>query len=155
MKSSLFFKNAKLLNQKLSIIPLIYGSSGLEYITGESLDACDIDILIPEVFINDRWNELKKVLDDAGYVLTDEHEHTFKKEGIDYSYASLEELKPFAGISPFELEEKEKEDARFLVLSLEQYKKVYLKSQKDGYRINVRKKKDSEKLSFIEGYLKR
>jgi hypothetical protein len=33
--------------------------------------------------------------------------------------------------------------------------KVYNKSIEDGYRINVRKKKDSEKIKFIEALLKK
>ena len=46
MKKSIFFENAKLLSDKLAIIPLMYGSLGLEYITDQSLNADDIDILI-------------------------------------------------------------------------------------------------------------
>ena len=57
----------------------MYGSLGLEYITGESLNVDDIDILIPGVFVNERWNEFKSVLLDEGYTLFDEHEHTFQK----------------------------------------------------------------------------
>ncbi|MBR2500315.1 MAG: hypothetical protein IKB60_04470 [Clostridia bacterium] len=50
MKKALFFENAKLLREKFDIIPLMYGSLVLEYITDKQLNADDIDILIPEVF---------------------------------------------------------------------------------------------------------
>ncbi len=43
----------------------------------------------------------------------------------------------------------------FKKLSLEQYLKVYTASSKDGYRVNVRQKKDNEKLAFIKDRLKR
>lgn len=122
MKIFSFFENAKLLLDKLQIIPLMYGSLGLEYITGKNLNADDIDILLPKVYINERWDEFKTVLMNEGYALIDEHEHTFQKNGICYSYAQIEELKTFAGI--------------------------------DGYRINVREKKDNEKIAFIEKQLK-
>jgi len=149
-----FFKNAKLLNDKFEILPLMYGSLGLEYITGENLDADDIDILIPKTFINERWEEFVNVLEKEGYLLIDAHEHTFEKEGIHYSYAQLEELEQFAGIRETEISVVCKADARFRVLSLEQYLKVYQASAKDGYRIQVREKKDYEKIRFIEGRMK-
>ena len=149
-----FFENAKLLNRKFAIVPLMYGSLGLEYITGENLHADDIDILIPRTFINEQWEEFAMALEKEGYVLIDEHEHTFEKNGIHYSYAQIEELEHFAGISGAEIEVMCKEDAKFRVLSLEQYLKVYQASAKDGYRIQVREKKDHEKIAFIEGRMR-
>ena len=148
-----FFENVKLLNQYFEISPLMFGSLGLEYITGESLEADDIDILIPEIFLNEKWKEFKRVLSDNGYVLVDEHEHTFLKNGNHFSYASIEGLEPFAGIDLSEIEQRSYGEICFKVLSLEQYLKVYCASVKDGYRINVRQKKDNEKIEFIKKHL--
>ena len=145
-----FLKNAKLLNEKFGIVPLMYGSLGLEYITGENLNADDIDILISKVFVNERWGDFVNILESEGYVLIDAHEHTFEKNNIHYSYAQLEELEQFAGISVAEIDVVCKDDVRFRLLSLEQYLKVYRASAKDGYRIQVREKKDYEKIEFIE-----
>ena len=154
MKKALFFENAKLLAEMFGIIPLMYGSLGLEYITDKSFSADDIDILIPEVFLNVHWCEFKKSLENKGYVLLDEHEHTFQKNNVLYSYASVEELESFAGIKISEIKQHLKENVQFCLLTLEQYLKVYTASSKDGYRVNVRKKKDSEKIAFIENWLK-
>lgn len=154
MKKTMFFENAKLLYEKFGIIPLMYGSLGLEYITDENLNSDDIDILIPSIFVNEKWNAFKNALTDAGYILFDEHEHTFQKEKICYSYASFEELETFAKINLSDIETKNESGAQFKVLSLEQYLKVYTASSKDGYRINVRKKKDAEKILFIHKHLK-
>lgn len=155
MKSALFFENARLLNERLKITPLMYGSTGLEYITGENLNSDDIDILVPEVFLSGRWDEFKNLVAENGYVLFDEHEHAFKKNGICYAYAAIEELEAFAGISTAEIADRSENKIRFKVLSLEQYLKVYQASSKDGYRTNVRQKKDNEKISFIEERLKK
>lgn len=57
MKKEAFLENARLLWQAFGIVPLLYGSLGLEYLTGENLHADSIDILIPEVFLHDRWCE--------------------------------------------------------------------------------------------------
>ena len=154
MKKALFFENAKLLNEKFHIIPLMYGSLGLEHLTGESLDADDIDILVPKAYVTDRWDEFKEILTNEGYVLFDEHEHTFGKDGVFYSYAALEELEAFAGIKLSDISIQSNDAVQFRLLSLEQYLMVYSSSVKDGYRVNVRQKKDKEKIEFIEGLVK-
>ncbi len=154
MKKTKFFENAKLLYDSFEIIPLMYGSLGLEYITNENLNSDDIDILIPNVFVNEKWDEFKDVLIENGYVLIDEHEHTFRKYEFYYSYASFEELESFAKINLSDIECKKDFGVQFKVLALEQYLKVYSASVKDGYRVNVRKKKDNDKITFIEKKLK-
>ena len=153
MKKAMFFENAKLLYDKFGIVPLMYGSLGLEYITNVSLNADDIDILISEIFITDRWNEFKDFLISEGYVLTDEHEHTFVRDGVAYSYADIEDLESFAGIRMKDIEMREADGVNFLMLSLEQYLAVYKQSSNDGYRVNVRQKKDADKIRFIESKL--
>ena len=152
-KFNLFLENARHLSDKFGIVPLLYGSLGLEYLTGAVLGADDIDILIPRVFITDRWYEFKALLEAQGYVLVDEHEHTFVRDGVAYSYADIEDLESFAGINTEAIEMHEVDGVRFMLLSLEQYLAVYRKSSKDGYRVNVRQKKDADKIRFIESKL--
>lgn len=148
-----FFHNAELLWNYLGITPLLYGSLGLELITGESLNADDIDVLVPEAFLTDRWTLFRSFLESKGYKLTDEHEHSFEKDGIAFSYASLEELEVFAGVPIDQIEIRRQKGIPYRILSLSQYLSVYRASEKDGYRINVRKKKDAEKIAFIESRL--
>ena len=154
-KFNLFLENAQLLSDKFNIVPLLYGSLGLEYLTGDALGADDIDMLVPREFITERWNEFKAILEVQGYALTDEHEHTFVRDGVAYSYADIEDLESFAGINTeaIEMQMHEVDDIRFLLLSLEQYLAVYRQSSKDGYRVNVRQKKDAVKIRFIESKL--
>lgn len=152
-KFNLFLENARLLSDKFGIVPLLYGSLGLEYLTGEALGSDDIDILVPCVFITERWHEFKALLEAQGYVLVDEHEHTFSRDSVAYSYADIEDLESFAGINTEDIEMHEADGVRFLLLSLEQYLAVYKQSSKDGYRVNVRQKKDADKIRFIESKL--
>lgn len=152
-KFNLFIENARLLSDKFNIVPLLYGSLGLEYLTGDALGSDDIDILVPRVFITDRWQEFKAGLEEHGYVLADEHEHTFVRDGVAYSYADIEDLESFAGIHAEDIEMHEVDGVRFMLLTLEQYLAVYQKSSKDGYRVNVRQKKDADKIRFIESKL--
>ena len=152
-KLNLFLENAWFLSDKFGIVPLLYGSLGLECLTGDVLGVDDIDILVPRVFITERWHEFKALLEAQGYVLVDEHEHTFVRDGVAYSYADIEDLEPFAGINTETIEMHEVDGVRFMLLSLEQYLVVYQKSSKDGYRVNVRQKKDADKIRFIESKL--
>ena len=152
-KFNLFLENARFLSDKFDIVPLLYGSLGLEYLTGDALNADDIDILVPRVFIKERWCEFKVLLEVQGYVLVDEHEHTFVRDGVAYSYADIEDLESFAGIRMKDIKMHEANGVHFLLLSLEQYLAVYQKSSKDGYRVNVRQKKDADKIRFIESKL--
>ena len=152
-KFNLFLENARLLSDKFDIVPLLYGSLGLEYLTGDVLGVDDIDILVPRVFITERWHEFKSLLEAQGYVLADEHEHTFVRDGVAYSYADIEDLESFVGINTEDIDVHEVNGVRFLLLSLEQYLAVYKKSSKDGYRVNVRQKKDADKIRFIESKL--
>ena len=39
-KFNLFLENARLLSDKFGIVPLLYGSLGLEYLTGDALGVC-------------------------------------------------------------------------------------------------------------------
>ena len=152
-KFNLVLENARLLSDKLGIVPLLYGSLGLEYLTGDALCSDDIDILVPCVFITELWHEFKALLEAQGYVLVDEHEHTFARDGVAYSYADIEDLESFAGIRTKDIEMCEADGVSFLLLSLEQYLAVYRQSSKDGYRANVRQKKDAVKIRFIESKL--
>ena len=62
MKKKAFFENAKILNDEFNVSPLMYGSLGLEYISDEDLNSDDIDILIPSVYLNEKWNMFIDVL---------------------------------------------------------------------------------------------
>lgn len=151
-----FLKNTQELNTEFRIVPLLYGSLGLEILTNSSLNSDDIDILIPERFVKGQdWNNFKEYLENNNYILIDEHEHTFRKDNIDYSYASIENLKEFADINIEEIPNYEDNNSKFLLLTLEQYLKVYKKSAQDGYRVNKKEKQDGQKIKFIEEQLQK
>lgn len=55
-----FINIAKTFNKELGIIPLLYGSLGLEKVTGLDFSPEDIDLLIPLIFLEEKWEKLKK-----------------------------------------------------------------------------------------------
>lgn len=152
-----FLENTSKLNNKFGIVPVLYGSLALEVLTDESLNSDDIDILIPEIYIKgNRWSEFKEYQESQGYILIDEHEHTFEKENIHYSYATIEHLKSFAGIDISEISSYEEGTSKFKIPTLEQFLIVYQQSLLDEYRVNVfkKKQKDQDKIEFIKKSIK-
>ena len=149
MKKKEFLYIAGLLNEKLHIVPLLFGSLGLEQRLNTNLNADDIDVLIPEVFLNEKWNSVVTIMNDNGYVLYDLHEHAFEKSGLNVAFASIENLTPFAGINLTKIPVIEEVGVRYYLLDLQDYLKVYIASSNDGYRKNIKNKKDEQKIELI------
>lgn len=146
----LFLETAELLHRQFGFLSLLYGSVGLECLTGASFHADDIDILIPGRYLTGTyWHALLDCLTQHGYHLTDLREHTFHKDGVAYAFADVEGLAEFAGIDPQAITVRSTAGVPFLLLSPEQYLRVYERSAQDGYRIHVRKKKDAQKIDWI------
>ena len=155
MKRKEFLHIAEELNKTLDITPLLFGSLGLEQRLHASLNADDIDVLIPEAFLNDKWDGIVALMSDNGYILYDLHEHAFEKSGISVAFASIESLTPFAGVDIAHIPVIEESGVRYYLLSLEDYLKVYTASSKDGYRKNQKNKNDEAKIRLIKEALGR
>ncbi len=150
MKKAEFLRIAGRLNDQLEVTPLLFGSLGLEQRLHADLSADDIDILVPEAFLAERWRDLSAVMEEDGYVLCDADEHEFERDGLSAAFAALESLAPFAGVDLAKIPAVEEAGVRYLLLGLEDYLKVYTASSKDGYRKNTKHKNDSEKIERIK-----
>lgn len=148
-KKKEFLQIAKELNEKLNVVPLLFGSLGLEQRLNVSLNAEDIDVLIPEQFLNEKWQCIVDAMDDNSYVLYDLHEHAFEKEGISLAYASIESLAPFANVDIASIPIINEDDVQYYLLDLQDYLKVYTASSKDGYRKSIKNKQDNQKIVLI------
>ncbi|MCM1022540.1 MAG: hypothetical protein NC395_00595 [Prevotella sp.] len=144
-----FTEIAKKFNEKLGIEPLLFGSLGLEQRLGTNLNADDIDVLIPEIFLNENWDGVVKIMSENGWRLYDIHEHAFEKNGLSIAFAAIESLVPFAGVNLEKIPVIGEGGTCYKLLELEDYLKVYTASLKDGYRKNVKNKNDSQKIDLI------
>lgn len=153
MKKKEFLYIAGLLNEKLHVVPLLFGSLGLEQRLHTNLNADDIDVLIPEIFLHEKWDSIVSIMNNNGYVLYDLHEHAFEKSGLSVAFASIESLVPFAGINLAKIPIIEETGIRYYLLELQDYLKVYTASSKDGYRKNIKNKKDEQKIKLINKVL--
>ena len=150
MKYAEFLRIAAGLNTELGVTPLLFGSLGLERRLNADLQADDIDVLLPELFLRERWAELTAFMERAGYRLYDPHEHAFERAGVSAAFASLENLRPFAGIDITAIPALCDGGARYLLLTLEDYLRVYTASAQDGYRKRVKHKQDELKIALIQ-----
>ncbi len=148
-----FIRIAGILNQKFSVVPVLYGSLGLKQCIDYDGKVNDIDILIPARLLNSEWKELLDLMSKDGYLLINKNEHEFSNEKFKVAFADEENLTRDISIDPKELEVVELSDTKFKVLSAEQYMKVYEYSAKDGYRKATRGKDDIKKIDIIRKYL--
>lgn len=147
-----FLHLALRLNEELGIAPLLFGSLGLGLRLGMDLEAHDIDVLVPEHYLGDGWDELITIMQDDGYVLYDLHEHAFRRHGASVAFASLESLAPFAGVDVDAIPVIGHGAIRYRLLELPDYLKVYSASLLDGYR--RKRKDDRHKIDLINRALR-
>ena len=149
MKYDVFLSVAAMLNQRFRVIPLLFGSLGLERRLGIPMNPDDIDVLIPEKFLTSNWQLTVTLMAEAGYVLRDEAEHEFAKDAIKIAFASIENLAPFAGIDIQKIPQIRDNGVIYFLPELPDYLKVYEASSRDGYRKNVKHKQDQQKINLI------
>jgi len=153
-KFEVFLKVAKELNRSLGIIPILYGSLGLYKIIGEYGECNDIDILVPDEFVNGRWNELIDLMKKAGFELKDEYEHKFICDSEIVAFGKQDDLTKRIGLDPDNLKVSNVGDAKFKELFVENYLFAYKLMLRDSCRQEKRGKADQEKIAMIQKYLR-
>ncbi|MFA4975336.1 MAG: hypothetical protein WC839_01815 [Candidatus Paceibacterota bacterium] len=138
--------------KELNIKPVIYGSFGVANYLGNFKDFEDIDLLIEDEFVNDRWEEFKNLFESRGFSLINEKEHEFEFEGKKVGFASKNILIRDKIINDF-LELVQYKNRDTLTLTPKSFLKAYRFSVKDGYRINTRGKKDHGIIEKLEVYI--
>ncbi len=154
-KIEAFFEVAEKLNAELQITPLLFGSLGLEQRLGVDLNADDVDVLIPEYYLNDDWKEICAIMEEMGYRLYDLHEHAFKRDGVSVAFAAIDSLGPFAGVDISKIPMVNNGNVQYLLLGLMDYLNVYKASSKDSYRADKNNQKDLVKIQLIEEILRK
>ncbi|QHJ69603.1 hypothetical protein [Planococcus halotolerans] len=148
-----FTSVCKVLNDELHITPVLYGSLGLAKTTGTDFSPQDIDILVPLIFLENRWGALCGVMERLGYELADLREHEFHNGETQIGFSFMEDLKSFADIDYLNLAAGEEDGAAYYTLNAADYFKVYKKSSEDGYRRTKNDQKDLKKLKVLQQIL--
>lgn len=158
-KAYVFFDLAAKMNKKFSVIPLLYGSLGLQLQVEKDLSPDDIDICVPQHLyrFGERWDDLRAFMESEGYTLIDLHEHVFEKGDIHINFSAIDGFAPnsipsieaFVGIDPMDIPVKQTEGAVYRLLTIEQYYTVYSKSLEDNYRSDDSGHKDQGKVDLL------
>jgi len=149
-KFEIFREIAEVLNKKLGVVPVLYGSLGLSRLIKENITINDIDILVPDEFVGEKWGELKKIVEKLGFELSDVSEHEFIRNGQKIAFAEYNNLAD-VDLTIGDLKQSEENGISFYELNLEQYLAVYRYCLHDGYRQT--KHSDKEKIALIERYI--
>jgi hypothetical protein len=138
---------------ELNIKPVVYGSFGVSLYLGDFKKFEDIDILIEDEFVNNKWVEFRKLFESKGFDLINEKEHEFELDGKRVGFASKNILiRDKIIIDYLQLIPYKTKNA--LTLSPADFLKAYKFSVKDGYRIKKRGKKDKDIIKKLEIYIK-
>jgi hypothetical protein len=152
-KFNTFLEASKQMNEELDIIPILYGSLGLNRAIGEFATVNDIDALIPDVFISERWNELHILMKTLGFELRDIKEHEFARNGIIIAFAGESESVGLIGTKSEDLPITEINSVKFKEFTPEQYLVMYRRFSRNGYRRKKKGEADQRKIQLIEEYL--
>lgn len=149
-----FLEIGRMLNESLAVVPVLYGSLGLDRLLCAPITVGDIDLLVPRSILAERWALLVNELRRREFTLLDMDEHEFARDGgVHVMFAAEEDLLCFAGIDAHVLPELEDAGVRFRSLDLWQFRAVYTASSQDGYRRGKRGDADLTKVALIDSEL--
>ena len=134
-KFNIFLEIAKKLNE-CKIEPILYGSLGLYRLIGELDTIHDIDIIIPNENLIDKFEELKNAMAELGYRQDMRYPHEFTKGDGQIGFEPESDLKEL-GISSGEIKTVTVGGIKFRELTKENFLVVY-RSYKKVYQGKMR-----------------
>ena len=149
-KFEIFLEVAEALNKSFQVVPILYGSLGLYRVIQRPGTVNDIDILVPDEFVNDKWENLIELAESLGFKLKDEHEHEFERDRKLVAFATELDLAKMANVKPDDLKISIVDGVKFKELSPEQYLEIYQLMLRDNYRQEKRGTADQEKIALLK-----
>lgn len=150
-KFKAFLEIARALN-KHGIVPIIYGSLGFYRLIGQELDEIgDTDIVVPNGYVTDKFNELRNMMIEIGYKQDKTYPHEFAKGEGQVGFEPVSDLSDL-NINVGTLKISELEGSKFKELAIEDYLKVY-KRNLETHELKVLRIK--KKIEVIENLLTR
>ncbi|MBU1202648.1 hypothetical protein KKH39_01220 [Patescibacteria group bacterium] len=149
-KFNLFIQITKRLNKELLVNPILFGSLGLSLLLVQEIKVNDIDILIPKKLLENKWQQIIKIMEDFGFYLNNENEHQFLKDEYEVAFAQEDDLAKFIGDGVRDFKLVKQAGVNYRALSLEQYLLTYQTLLRDNYRQEKRGTADKDKIKMIK-----
>ncbi|MDP4009718.1 MAG: hypothetical protein Q8P53_01900 [Candidatus Shapirobacteria bacterium] len=134
--------NNFLLENKIDSI--LYGSLGVSIYLGNFKNFDDIDLLVEDVYLSDKWLDLIKIMKNNGFELIDSKEHEFiNKQDLKIAFTKKSILIKDNICDPKkDIQIHHKEGILIKTLNKQAFINAYTFSSKDGYRKEKRGKND-------------
>jgi len=156
-KLETFLLIAKHLNKSFGVVPILFGSLGLNKTIGEFKKSNDIDILLPDEFVNGRFKDLVDFMKVLSFrfkrEIKEENEYEFAKGGEIVSFGGEDDLLVKLEMDSEKLKISQMKEASFKEFSPAQYLELYQFLAKNKNR-RKENKKDSQKIRLIKKYIK-
>ncbi|MFA6533908.1 MAG: hypothetical protein WCT37_01910 [Patescibacteria group bacterium] len=124
-KKFLIFLNVVQALNHHGIVPILYGSLGVaRYVTVK--DVNDIDIIIPDRWLNSKFSKFKKIMASIGYRQDHLYPHEFTKNRQQIGFEPASDLKNW-DINPKDVKITEIKGIKFGELSAHDYLNIYQK----------------------------
>ena len=126
-KFKIFLEIAGQLN-KHRIFPILYGSLGVARLIKIN-DIDDVDIVVPDVWLTDKFAEFKNIMRGIGFEQDKDYPHEFnrsKKDGH-IGFEPRSSLKKDLGVMPNQIKTTEINGVKFGELSVKDYIAIYKK----------------------------
>ena len=150
-KLDAFLEIAGCFNETLGSVPILYGSLGLSEALSKEIVTSDIDVLVEVSIFTSCFDAIRTLMKEMGYMLTDTDENEFQRGSLRVGISHDGDMIDFSGVNPGELTVVGNV-VRYRVLNIQQYLKTYKASLVDGYRRDIRGKRDSEKIALIRSH---
>lgn len=154
-ESRIDFSEYQKVNNFLSshgIDSILYGSLGVSAYLGNFKEFSDIDLLITDVYLKEKWPELTTIMNNNGFKLIDEHEHEFSNDQnikVAFAKQSILEEDNICDLKK-DIQLHHVNGIAVKTLSKEAFIRAYTVSAKDGYRKNIRGKKDLDIINRLK-----
>lgn len=122
---------ARLINIRLEEIPILYGSLGVEFRVKKDMKCRNINLMLSNELISDKWESLVDLMSVAGFSLKSEKDRLFEREGMELTVSNTEELSAYAGIDVHTFE-KINDFAEFYLPKVCDFLEIYNYKSKDN-----------------------
>ena len=149
------FQHINQLLRALGIHPILYGSLGASAYLGDFKTFKDIDVLVEDVWLKDKWIRLVEYLDQHGWRMINEREHEFIKTGCPRLSLASQDILERDGIGKLSecIAHIEYDGLQLQTITAEAFLRAYQLSVKDGYRVQQRGKKDAQIIQLLKQHL--
>jgi|GEM_PF-694380 len=151
-KFKIFLEVTRNLNE-IGIIPILVGSLGLSKIIGDFKECEDIDLLVPNNFLEEDFEKIANLMEILGFKLKDEKKFIFDKGKEEVSFQKEDD--PDGVIKIKNLVTSEIDGIKFKELSVKDHLNFYEEMLKDENRKKIKGKDDEKKIELIHEFLKR